>query len=203
MKIQLPAPWVWIYYQKAWGLWQNVALLSWGISITFISHQSWPTGSVQQPQRDREWLVCACIFPFLLVTIIIVLSGLVTMQRVQGQSISRIHTHRATSLSLVSVLCVCRRCKKTKTKKKSCRCHLVWIRTYNPSGAFSQVCAAAFLCAVESSSRDLTITGSPKGGEQPTSSPTKKSEQSWLKCAGHQNMVFCLLLCIKSNGCRF
>lgn len=58
-------------------------------------------------------MTCLCLdFPFLLVTINIVLSGLVTMHRVQGQSISRIHTHQATSLSLVSLLCLCRRCKK-------------------------------------------------------------------------------------------
>lgn len=158
MKMYLLDRCVWIYYQKAWGLWQNMAVHSRGISITSINHHLWPTRSVEQ---HLQRVPCLCLyFPFLLVTIIIVLSGLVTMHRVQGQSISRIHTHQATSLSL---LCLCHRCKKGLQVSSCLDSHI------QPQWSlFTGLCSNVSLCC-RKQLQQLDHHWSLKGKEQPTS----------------------------------
>lgn len=131
-------------------------------------------------------------FPFLLVTIIIVLSGLVTMHRVQGQSISRIHTHQATSLSLVSLLCLCRRCKK-----RAAGVILSGFAHTTPVEPFHRSVRQCFF--VPYRARDLTITGLSRGRSNLQARPrTSLNRPDWKALA--IRMWFCLLLCIKSNS---
>lgn len=138
-------------------------------------------------------MTCLCLhFPFLLVTTIIVLSGLVTMHRVQGQSMSRIHTHQATSLSLVALPCLCRKCKK-ELQVSSCLDSDIQPQW----NLFTGLCGNVSLCCREQLQR-LERHWSLKGKEQPTSSPMNKSEPSRLKCGIRTR--FCLFFCIKSNS---